>query len=127
MSGLIIHHDQTSKQPVVWQCFNPICSLAGPFEFESDYPVCPKCGNDGAPGVQKRVLMHYLLPDREGKIQGQFSRYRMACDKTREHLATLTNGEAATGMWGDHINCRGCRAAIGNDVLKTNGHAVDVT
>lgn len=104
------HPDQTTTQPVVWQCPNPDCKdtpLDYYFEFESPYPECPKCGL-GPPAVQKRVLIHYLVRDSKGPIIGQMGmRYRMACMPRRMQLATGTNGEAATGD-PNQVNCPGC-------------------
>lgn len=109
--------DQTTKQPVVWCCANPTCRpVIGCFEFESDYPTCPKCGASGEPQVFKRTLIHLLLADERGPILGNGRRYRMACDekRARAYLATLTNGEAAVNL--DHAelaNCPGCLSAVG--------------
>ena len=116
MPELTSEPDQTTKQPVVWCCANPTCRpVIGCFDFESDYPVCPKCGASGEPQIFKRTLIHLLLADERGVIAGAAGkRYRMACDKTRSHLATLTNGEAAVGI--DNIemaNCPGCLIAVG--------------
>ncbi len=118
MPGLILHPDQTNKQPVVWMCQNADCTgpLRRSFDFISDYPICPKCGADGDPTVQKRVLIHLLVRDPKGPIAGERgSRWRLACDGTREHLATHTNGEAATGD-PTQINCPGCTAHLGRGI-----------
>lgn len=114
-AGAVLHPDQTSKEPVVWRCHNPPCGplpgLPMPFDFKSDYPVCPKCGSNGLPNVHKRALIHLLVPDARGPIQGQHSRLRVACDPTRITLATLTNGEAMTGVIGE-CNCESCLRAV---------------
>ena len=114
MSEIVLHPDQTTKQPVYWACLNPQCKppLESYFSFESDYPICPKCKSEGAPTVQKRVLIHFLVPDPMGNVKGQFGRFRMGCDKGRYELATTTNGEAATADVAC-VNCPGCLAEIG--------------
>lgn len=104
------HPDQTTQQPVVWRCPNPDClnsSLDSWFEFESEYPTCPKCGLQ-PPAIQKRVLIHLVVMDTKGPIVGQLGlRYRMACSPRRVVLATHTNGEAATNDLAQ-VNCPGC-------------------
>lgn len=119
MSETTSHPDQTTKQPVVWFCLNGQCQTTGPgfFEFESDYPICPKCGCQGEPTIQKRVLIHYLMPDPKGPIKGSMLRFKMACDPKRVDLATLTNGEAASGAI-EAVNCPGCLKAVGREIRK---------
>ncbi len=109
MGEIVVHPDQTTKQPTVWVCLNPGCRppKRRDFAFPADGPVCPKCGSIGYPHVQKRVLVHLLIPDPKGPIPGQFARYRLACDKSRDHLATPSNGEAATDSPAQ-ANCPGC-------------------
>jgi len=121
MSEITSHPDQTTKQPVFWFCLNEDCNTVGPgfFEFESDYPVCPKCGSEGEPTVQKRVLIHFLQFDPKGPIRGYMKRFRMSCDPKRVDLATLTNGEAATGEI-QAVNCPGCLKALGLEVRQPN-------
>lgn len=116
MSEIVSLPDQTTKQPVVWFCLNESCNTVGPgfFEFESDYPVCTKCGAKGEPTVQKRVLIHYLKVDPKGPIVGMQHRFSMACDFKRVDLATLTNGEAASGEI-KAVNCPGCLKAMGKE------------
>ena len=102
---------QTSKQPVVWQCLNPACSehpkRVKPFEFQSEYSACPKCGSK-EPLVQKRALIHFLFGHPKGKITGQYGRKLiMACDHDRDYIATSKNGEAASGDF-SVVNCPGC-------------------
>lgn len=103
------HTEQTTKQPVWWMCANKSCrnGLGGLFEFESDYQECPKCGNKEYPIVQKRALIHLLLEDRKGPIQGETCRYKIACSPQRETLATYKNGEAVSDN-PKVINCPGC-------------------
>jgi hypothetical protein len=106
------HTDQTTKQPVIMRCANPDCFEENrPFDFESDEPTCPKCGQ-GPPAIQKRVLIHFLAKDPRGKITGQHGiRYQITCDPTRKVIATLTNGEAGTGD-ATQVNCPGCMGSI---------------
>lgn len=103
--------EQTTKQPVVFMCRNPECKESKfdiqKFEFESDYPECPKCGSK-PPTVQKRALIHYLSRDPMGEVQGNKGlRYRLGCDGHRVDLATERNGEAATDQ-AKLVNCPGC-------------------
>ena len=117
------HPDRTQSQPMVWQCSNVGCSeVKGVFGFDfiSDQPKCPKCGagQTDSPGVVLRSLIHLLVPDKNGPISGQYSRWRMLCSPKRDTLATPTNYEAAT----DNIfavNCEGC-LKMGHDLnIKT--------
>ncbi len=120
----IIHPDQTTKQPVVWMCQNPLCRPTGAFfEFESDEPKCPKCKSYGMPTVQKRVLIHFVYLDNKGPIPGQHCGVRLACDKRRDYLATFTNGEAASGDPGV-CNCPGCLKIIASKKAKKQGRPV---
>lgn len=104
------HPSQTHRQPVVWRCPNPDCLENATdtwFDFESDYPTCPKCGLE-PPAIQKRVLIHLLVADTKGPIMGsQGLRYHMACHPQRVILATATNGEAASNDPAQ-VNCPGC-------------------
>lgn len=116
--GSILHTEQTTKQPLVWRCGNPACIPANKhfFDFQSDYPECPKCKSVGWPNVTKRSLTHFLVPDPKGKIEGQHGNYRMACDATRDQLATPLNGEAATNLI-YVANCPGCLKAVAGQML----------
>lgn len=147
--------DQTTKQPVVWRCQNPVClptpeeiaeiinSKAGinepiktaggliyrpslrSFDFESQYPTCPKCSYTGPPVVNKRSLIHVLLQDRNGPIVGEKGlRWFIACDPKRRTLATTTNGEACTGN-SSQANCPGCLKRIGNKLI-ISGYAAKI-
>lgn len=120
--GIVLHPDQTIKQPVVWRCSNPYCIPVGQmwFDFESDYAICPKCTSEGYPNVSKRSLIHLMLRDPKGPIKGVYSRYRLACDASREQLATPTNGEAATDHF-EAANCPGCLMAVGNKLIADQG------
>lgn len=120
--GIVLHPDQTVKQPVVWRCSNPHCIPIGEmwFDFESDRPRCPKCTSEGFPNVTKKALIHLMLRDAKGPIQGQYGRYRLACDKNRVDMATPTNGEAATDHF-EAANCPGCLMAVGNKLIEDQG------
>lgn len=104
---------------------NPDCkpALRLYFEFEGDYPRCPKCTSTGYPVVQKRVLVHLIYPDPKGPIPGKFRRYKMACDHTREHLATPSNGEACTDNVGI-VNCPGCLKDWGDRTARELGDPI---
>ena len=128
MSGIITpfssNQGQTTKQPVVWRCPNPECresALVHHFDFESEYSECPKCGLQ-EPHVTKRALIHLLVRDNKGPIQGDLGlRFRMACDPPRWVLATMDNGEAATGDPAA-ANCPGCLKAFGEQLHVKSGH-----
>ena len=122
MSKIIIPGDRTTKQPARGYCLNPECretSDASRFEFEvtNGEVVCPKCGANEAPTVGLLVLIHLLVPDKNGPIKGMNGRYRLACDSKRAYLATGTNQEAATGDV-RHANCPGCLEAVAGQVKK---------
>lgn len=111
---LFDHPDRTTKQPLTWFCINPQCADRGKrHEWEGSKPVCPKCSSEGPPCVQLRTLIHLLLPEPKGLIPGQYGRYRIACDATRDYLATNTNNEQATGDV-NIVNCPGCLKAAGH-------------
>jgi hypothetical protein len=105
----MIPADRTNKQPLQFRCNNQECGKDGqPFEFTSTRDRCPKCKAEGYPYIQLLVLIHYLIPDDKGKISGyRGRRYRMACDPTRDYLATKTNEEAATSELAA-TTCPGC-------------------
>ena len=119
---------QTTKQPVVWRCQNPDClesNLDRFFEFESDECKCPKCGL-GHPAVIKRALIHFLVRDAKGPIQGDLGlRYHIGCSPTRAYIGTIENGEAGSGDLAA-VNCPGCLKAVG-DSLKVNGLAITIS
>lgn len=98
---------RTAKQPLQWRCRNPVCR----HEFFSDYAECPKCGGKKFPHVVLLTLIHMLLPDPSGPIQGMFTRLRLACDGQREMITDRTNNEAATGVPAV-VNCPGCLAEL---------------
>jgi hypothetical protein len=123
MTIVISEPDQTTKQPIWWFCTNLECKpkiKPGLFEFESDYPKCPKCGAEGEPMVQKRTLVHYLQRNVKGPIKGLQHRFVLCCDETRTVLATTTNGEAATGVL-EFVNCPGCLKAVGRELRQPEG------
>lgn len=109
MAGPLYKYDQTNLQPVVWLCPNPECSEAfgNLFAFISDYPKCPKC-SCGPPAITKQVLIHYIAKNKKGKIGAEGGiRYSIACDHSRDYIATTTNGEAGSGDF-SAVNCPGC-------------------
>ena len=112
------HPDRTTKQPITWRCRNPECAVDGrQFEFQSDYDECPKCKS--RPPVTSMIsLCHMLLPDPRGRIRGQHGRYRLACARKRDYLATTTNHESASNLI-EVVNCPGCLAEV--DRLKARG------
>lgn len=122
----LIENGQTTKQPVVFCCQNPDCKenkfAIKLFEFESEYPECPKCGST-APTVYKRTLIHLLVKDRMGPIRGQYGRWKLACDAKREILATPDNGESATDQL-PSVNCPGCLEAVTRGLMATPGAVV---
>lgn len=118
------HHDRTVKQRIRWRCLSPTCYEIGKrsyYEFNGDYPRCPRCSAIGDPYVQMLSLTHFMLQDSRGPIFSQGIRYRIACDseKKREHMATFTNNEAATGDIAV-TNCPGCLEAIRKLSVKCN-------
>lgn len=109
-----LYKGRSEKQPRRWCCCNPTCWEEGQrFEFEGEKDQCPKCKASGYPFVLMLCLIHMLVPDDAGPIQSMGRRVRLACDplRRREHLATKTNNEAATGEPGA-VNCPGCRKEI---------------
>ncbi len=124
----LVLEGQTLKQPVVWRCRNPECkeiSTARYYEFEGEYPECPKC-KCGPPTVSKRALIHLLIRDNKGPIVGEFGlRWKMACDHKRVTLATEDNGEAASGD-SSAINCPTCLSKVGRKCF-VNGVALKLT
>lgn len=115
MSGIIIPGERTTKQQPQGFCWNPDCAGEADryiFDVHHDRFCCPKCGADSAPLVGILSLMHMLVADVKGQIVGAYGRrYRMACDTTRDYLATLDNGEGATGDQ-QFVNCPGCLIEI---------------
>lgn len=126
-NGMLVDFpNQTTKQPVRWQCQNDDCKLRNcygvlvNFTFEADEPICPKCTARGYPTVQKVILVHLLVRDRLGPIQGATSRYSLACDPKRDYITHPTNGEAATGEI-PPVNCPGCMKVIKEQKLGFQG------
>lgn len=114
MAGIAIPEDRTTSQPVRGYCLNVKCrGDEGRFEFvtEHDRFACPKCGGNTSPQVGLLVLIHFLVPNQQGKIVGSDGRYSVACDADRAYLATETNLEAATGQL-SCVNCPGCLTAV---------------
>jgi|LakMenEpi03Aug12_release.lakeMendotaPanAssembly.Ray.scaffolds.fasta_scaffold770787_1 hypothetical protein len=112
MSGIVIPKDRTTAEPVLGYCYNKQCRPQGKDRFEfiadNDMFACPKCGNDQPPLVGQLVLIHLLVQDRLGPIEGSPGlRYRIACNSKRAYLATATNLEAAT-VEREAANCATC-------------------
>jgi hypothetical protein len=79
------------------------------FLFESDKPVCPRCGKFG-PMILPIVDVHFLAEDPAGPILGQSARYRVACEPKRDGLAMHAHDTyAATGDV-RAVTCRSCKA-----------------
>lgn len=108
---VVIPDDRTIKQPVVARCLNLACAEKGRnFEFATEGDVkCPKCGETEGPMIQLLCLVHFMVRDKMGPIEGvNGSHWRIACDHKRSLIATETNLEAASDQL-DSVNCPGCR------------------
>lgn len=101
MSGISVPKDRTNDAPAEGYCRNPACRNEDDTEFHfevvDDKFKCPKCGGYKKPMVGLLVLVHLLIPDDAGPIVGKNGRYRLGCNEKRDHLATPSNLEAATG------------------------------
>jgi hypothetical protein len=107
---IVIPNDRTCRQPVTAYCTYKKCLVNGKrFEFPTEGNVhCPKCGATEAPTIGLLALVHLMVEDPAGPIPGEGGlRWRLACDPTREHLATVTNMEAASDQI-VAVNCPGC-------------------
>lgn len=126
MSGIIIPDDRSIKQQSFGVCMNPQCrekSTDERFTFvvDDDLFCCPKCGANKPPMVGLLAQVHFLIPDRNGPVEGVGGlRYRLACDDKRAYLATATNQEAATGELAA-VNCPGCLKVAGELKIKGTG------
>ncbi len=114
--GIRIPHDRSIKQPNLACCQNPACRERSDqvftFPVEHDHFACPKCGADQEPMVCLLVMIHGLIPRKDGPILGSFGRrYQIACDNNRAYLATATNMEAVT-VDPSVVNCPGCLAEL---------------
>lgn len=113
---------RTQSQPLEWVCTNPECIQTDEerknhyVRFVSEKPKCPRCTQEGPPVIKLLALVHLLLPDPKGKIQGQYKRWRIACDKDRDYLALTDNNEAATDVPAA-ANCPGCIKAAPKNVM----------
>lgn len=114
MAGISVPSDRTCSQRAAGFCRNPKCcdKATGEFHFvvENDKFSCPKCGADAAPMVGLLVLIHLLIPVKNGPILGSGGiTYQLGCDDKRAYMATHSNQEACTGEV-EHANCPGCLA-----------------
>lgn len=113
MSGIVIPGDRTVKQRSFGVCMNRACLEKNTderftFQVENDHFACPKCGADKPPLVGMLALIHFLIPDKTGPLEGAGGlRYRFGCDSTRAYMATHTNQEACSGQI-EAVNCIGC-------------------
>lgn len=129
MAGIIIPGDRSVKQQSFGVCMNPACREVSTderftFPVEHDHFACPKCGANKSPTVNLLALIHFLIPDRQGPIEGMGGlRYRLGCDEKRAYLATTTNQEAATGELAA-ANCVGCLAEAKKLNITQSGHAL---
>lgn len=101
--------DRTSRQPPRWRCQLPECAQSNGgewYEWEGDHAKCPRCGSE-PPTVNLMALLHLLIPDPNGMIPSKGRRWSLACHPSREHLATMTNREGATGDL-TAVNCPEC-------------------
>lgn len=120
---------RTKHQPIVWRCGNPECAQgtgAKFFDFttRSDKPHCPRCGAN-PPFVSARALIHLLVPDMQGPVQGEHGiRYKILCEPKRDVLATTTNQEACSGDF-RAVNCGGCLNLLNNQQL-VSGQAMSL-
>lgn len=126
MAGIIIPDDRTSKQPATGYCLNPTCAPSGQLRF--DFPLkhnrlgCPKCGANKPPLVGLLVLVHYLIANPLGEIEGMWGRrFSLGCDEIRAYLATTSNLEAATASI-EAVTCPGCLKAAKKIKGKNNSH-----
>lgn len=106
--------DRTRKQPAKAFCKNDECRVnGGEFHFEADHdePVsCPKCSAKTGPIVGVLTLVHLLIKDDTGPLQGSGGlRYSIECDPERKYIATETNNEAASSVL-EAVNCPMCIA-----------------
>lgn len=94
-------------------------------EFESDIPVCPKCGATGARFIAPLIDIHFMVMDHKGPINSANGRQRVACEPGRAHLCLdasipwSATGEASA------VTCPRCKgtkewraAAQENDELR---------
>lgn len=129
MSGIVIPGDRSVKQQAWGVCMNIPCREKSTderftFPLDHDHLACPKCGADKPPMVGLLSLIHFLVPDAKGPIEGMGGlRYRLACDSMRAYLATHTNQEAATGELAA-ANCLGCLAEAEKLKLNRAGFAM---
>lgn len=86
------------------------CYACTPFgrEFERDTPECDKCGAT-KPAVVTLTLVHWLVIQKDGPLQGSRLRFRIACQPSRPSLAHNFPGSPQP----DHVSCPLCKKATG--------------
>lgn len=98
---------------MLWRCQNRECGIdtggMPSFEFESDLPVCPKCGIDKRRpeyrnSIVALVTIHFHMPDKRGPDIGTGSRYRIGCGGSM-------SGKRATGD-ATQVNCPECKKTV---------------
>lgn len=104
--GIILPDERSSKQRNYAFCENHECREINKstgqmdrFHFEVEHSIfcCPKCGANKPPIVGMLAKVHLMVRDKLGEFEGAGGlRYRIACDKGRGHISTLTNHEAGT-------------------------------
>ena len=86
------------KDAVRFRCNLCSVSMSKPFEWEDHDGACPKCGACNNPSIVPLVDIHFLSPSPKGPIRGIAGRLFVACQPSRQMLATM-EGEffSATG------------------------------
>ena len=101
---MLVPENRTVAQPVVAICRNTNCKLTDFYVSDrSKHVTCPGCGNNKAIAIQQ--LIHVLVPDRAGKIQGgSGGMYSVECDPD---LTVMGDLETLTGSI-EAANCPQC-------------------
>ncbi len=95
-----------------YRCYHcPRLNIPVPGEFhhfESDKPVCDRCGQ--STGVQVLVDVHFLIADPRGELLGSHeTRWRLACDRKRDHYAKHTEDTFSCTPDPRVVTCPSCR------------------
>lgn len=90
-------------------CISLPCRDQGATQFSSEEtkPICPKCGYANA--IRRVTLVHLLVQDLKGPIQGDGANYRVACGKDHKLVLNATGEPLAA-------NCPKCLATISSQV-----------